>query len=70
MIPRTLSFIYLINDDYEGGELIFATPDFKNDLTIEKKKNTLIVWPSNFMYPHMVKPVTKGTRFSVVGWAL
>jgi|TARA_R100001460_G_scaffold35576_4_gene68412 Rps23 Pro-64 3,4-dihydroxylase Tpa1-like proline 4-hydroxylase len=69
-IPRTLSFIYLINDDYEGGDLVFATPDFKKDLIIEKKKNTLIIWPSNFMYPHTVQPVTKGTRFSVVGWAL
>ena len=24
----------------------------------------------NFLYPHTVKPVTKGIRYSVVAWAL
>jgi hypothetical protein len=68
--PRTFSLIYLINDDYEGGDLIFKTPDYKNTLKIEKKANTLLIWPSNFLYPHTVTPVTKGTRYSLVSWAL
>ncbi len=69
-VTRTLSFIYLVNDDYEGGELVFSRPDYSVETTIEKKKNRLIIWPSNFLYPHTVKPVTKGIRYSVVGWAL
>ena len=32
--------------------------------------NRMIIWPSTFLYPHTVKPVTKGTRYSVVAWAL
>lgn len=68
--PRTLSFIYFVNDSYEGGSLIFATPNRDKDLEIDKKKNRLIVWPSNFLYPHTVKPVEKGIRYTVVAWAL
>jgi Rps23 Pro-64 3,4-dihydroxylase Tpa1-like proline 4-hydroxylase len=68
--PRTLSFIYLVNENYEGGDLIFFSPINKKQIKIERKKNTLIVWPSNFLYPHGVTPVTKGVRYSVVAWAV
>jgi len=37
---------------------------------MDKLKNRMLIWPSNFMYPHLVKPVTKGIRYSVVSWAL
>jgi hypothetical protein len=68
--PRTLSMIYFVNDDYEGGELHFKLWKEDKIMKIEKKSNRLIIWPSNFMYPHAVQPVTKGTRYSVVLWAL
>ena len=68
---RTLSIILLLNDDYEGGELIFKSIDLQKDLHIvDVKKNRAVLFPSNFMYPHTVKPVTKGTRYSIVSWAL
>ena len=69
-IPRTLSFIFFVNDDYEGGQLTFALPNYAGTSSVEKKANRMIVWPSNFLFPHGVKPVTKGTRYSVVAWAL
>lgn len=68
--PRTLSLIYLLNNDYEGGELMFKDIKTNEEIVIDKKPNRLIIWPSNFLYPHKVKPVTKGTRYSVVCWAL
>ncbi len=69
--PRTLSIIYLLNNDYEGGELIFNLPNCKDEiLKIEKKPNRVVIWPSNFLYPHQVTPVTKGLRYSIVSWAL
>jgi|DEB0MinimDraft_6_1074348.scaffolds.fasta_scaffold71897_2 Rps23 Pro-64 3,4-dihydroxylase Tpa1-like proline 4-hydroxylase len=69
--PRTLSIIYLLNNDYEGGELIFKLPDGKDEIfKIEKKPNRVVIWPSNFLYPHQVTPVTKGLRYSIVSWAL
>jgi hypothetical protein len=67
-IPRTLSMILLLNDDYEGGTLDIYTPDLSEKMEIEKKKNRLICWPSFFMYPHGVTPVKKGTRYSIVSW--
>ncbi len=69
-VPRTFSVIYFVNDDYEGGELVFRNPDGKTEINIDKIKNRMIIWPSNFMYPHAVKPVTKGIRYSLVSWAL
>jgi len=68
LVPRTLSFIFFLNDDYEGGDLIFHTKDKK--LMVPKKSNQLVIFPSNFMFPHEVTPITKGTRLSVVAWAL
>jgi hypothetical protein len=68
--PRTMSCILLLNNDYEGGNLCFRNPDGSGEWEVDVKPNRLIVWPSNFLYPHTVKPVTKGTRYSVVAWAL
>jgi predicted 2-oxoglutarate/Fe(II)-dependent dioxygenase YbiX len=69
-IPRTMSCILLLNNDYEGGELCFRNPDGSGEWGVEVKPNRMIIWPSNFLYPHTVKPVTKGKRYSVVAWAL
>jgi len=68
--PRTFSCIMLLNNDYEGGELCFRYPDRTREWSIEKKPGRIVVWPSTFLYPHTVKPVTKGTRYTVVSWAL
>ena len=59
----TLSIIGLLNDDFEGGELIMF-----EDKKIETKKGDILIFPSNFLYPHEVTPVTKGVRYSYVSW--
>ena len=69
-IPRTMSCTLLLNNDYEGGNLCFRNPDGTGEWQVEVKANRMIVWPSNFLFPHTVKPVTKGIRYSVVAWAL
>jgi hypothetical protein len=69
-LPRTMSCIYMLNNDYEGGNLCFRNPDGSGEWIVDVKPNRMIVWPSNFLYPHTVKPVTKGKRYSVVAWAL
>ena len=67
--PRILSIILLLNNDYEGGQLTFFDPDQKsNEFKVETKPGRMIMWPSNFLYPHAVQPVTKGTRYSVISW--
>ena len=69
-IPRTMSCILLLNNNYEGGNLCFRNPDGSEEWEVEVKPNRMIIWPSNFLFPHTVKPVTKGIRYSVVAWAL
>jgi len=68
-IPRTLSMILLVNNNYDGGRLTFKNPLNEEIQTIEPSPGRLIIWPSTFMYPHKVTPVTKGTRYSIVCWA-
>ncbi len=58
-----LYIIGILNDDYEGGEFIMF-----EDKKIETKKGDLLIFPSNFLYPHKVTPVTKGVRYSYVSW--
>ena len=58
-----LSLIGFLNDDYEGANLILC-----EDKKIDAKKGNLLLFPSSFMYPHQVTPLTKGTRYSFVSW--
>lgn len=58
-----LSVIGVLNDDYEGGEFVIF-----NDEIIELKKGDIMIFPSSFLYPHHVKPVTKGVRNTFVSW--
>lgn len=66
-LSRTVSFIYRLNNDYEGGDLVWELngKEFHRSKT---KANSLVIWPSNFLYPHKVEPVTKGLRWSMVAW--
>lgn len=61
---RSVSCSLLINDDYDGGEFAF----FDKEIIIKAPKGSVIVFPSNFMYPHEIMPVTKGTRYSIITW--
>ena len=36
--------------------------------SIKLKKADAIMFPSNFMYPHEIMPVTQGTRYSIITW--
>ena len=40
-----------------------------DDYEIKFKAGDLIIFPSVFLYPHLVKSVKKGTRYSFVSWA-
>ena len=59
----TLTILGSLNNDYKGGELIL----FK-DKKIDLKAGNVVVFPSNFLYPHEVKPVISGVRYSYVSW--
>lgn len=61
---RVVSCSLALNDDYEGGEWAFFDANYKKKVN----KGSVILFPSNFMYPHQILPVTKGTRYSIVSW--
>ena len=59
-MQRKLTCILLLSDQFEGGELKILGE------IVDFKKGDVIVFPS-FLF-HEVAPVTKGERFSAVGW--
>ena len=61
--PQVSALLYL-NDDYEGGEFYVAGK------RVIPPQGAAIIFPSNFMFPHEAKTVTKGTRWSIVSWLM
>lgn len=64
--PREFSFSLILNDDFEGGDFCFFFNDKK--FPVNLKANSLLIFPSNFIYPHAIEPITSGMRKAVVGW--
>ena len=60
-----LTFILNFNDDYEGADLFFW-----EDTVAKLGKGDIIMFPSNWLFPHGVTEATKGVRYSgsVWGW--
>jgi Rps23 Pro-64 3,4-dihydroxylase Tpa1-like proline 4-hydroxylase len=61
---RSISCSIHLNDDYYGGEFAF----FDKDLIIRASAGSVVMFPSNFMFPHEIMPVTQGTRYSIITW--
>jgi predicted 2-oxoglutarate/Fe(II)-dependent dioxygenase YbiX len=53
-----------LNDDYMGGEFVMF-----EDTVIPFKAGEIKIFPSCFLFPHRIDPVTEGTRYSFVSWA-
>jgi len=66
---RKLSLTIQLSEpsEYEGGELCFPDNDMYNSEAV-KGRGTLVMFSS--FDPHGVTPVTRGDRYSLVGWAL
>jgi len=65
-IVRKLSLTIQLSspEDYEGGELVLQT---SRDVDLMPKElGKMILFPSYVL--HEVRPVTKGTRYSLVAW--
>jgi PKHD-type hydroxylase len=64
---RKLSLSLLLNDNFEGGDLVLYQ-DTENPFTLEKKKGRCYFFPSFLM--HQVTTVTSGVRNSLVVWVM
>lgn len=60
-IVRKLTMIVMLEPAKSGGELVING----NDINLDA--GDVVVFPS--IYPHEVKPVTQGTRYTMVAWA-
>ena len=60
------SLIYL-NDDYEGGELFFI--ENNKEKKYKLKSLSCMIFPSGKEYPHGVKKILKGKRYTIPSWS-
>tara|TARA_B100001094_G_C17855845_1_gene634954 strand:+ start:51 stop:650 length:600 start_codon:yes stop_codon:yes gene_type:complete len=58
-----VSFILNFNNDYEGSDLFFW-----EDTVVKLGKGDIVMFPSNWLFPHGVTEATKGKRYSAVCW--
>lgn len=65
---RKLSFSLQLSspDAYQGGDLLMYRFKLDNPHVVKKHQGLVAVFPSWTI--HEVTPVTKGTRYSLVGW--
>lgn len=59
-----LTVLGLLHSDFKGGEFTIC-----NDHVPDYQCGDIIVFPSVFLYPHEVKTITAGERYSFVSWA-
>jgi hypothetical protein len=62
--PRLVTISVALNDDYEGGEWAW----FDREIVAGFHKGDAVMFPSNWMFPHEILPVTKGTRHALITW--
>ena len=60
-VATTSAVIYL-NDDYEGGELLF--PRF--GLKLKPKAGDIVIFPSTYVYEHSSEELLSGVKYAVV----
>ena len=63
-IPRTVSVVYYLNDDYEGGEISFH----RFGLKIKPEANSMLIFPSSYAYNHTAEKVVSGTKIAIASF--
>lgn len=59
-----LSAVGVLNNNFKGGNFVMW-----EDTPIAMPGGSITIFPSCFLFPHRVEPVTEGTRYSFVSWA-
>lgn len=60
--PRALSLVCYLNDDYTGGETVFADPD----ITVSPLSGAVVVFSPILL--HRGEPVIAGTKYVITAW--
>ena len=61
---RTLSGILYLNTDVDGGNTLFPL----QEVEVEPRAGRLLLFPSNFIYPHESTEVSDKVKYAVVVW--
>lgn len=61
---RDLSFLLYLNDEFEGGELVFVN----QGLQFRPSPGTAVIFPSDHRFVHGVLSVRSGMRQTIVTW--
>jgi len=62
---RIATFIFYLNDVYEGGET-----EFVDGTLIKPERGKLIIFPAYWNYHHQGRPPISNTKYIVTGWIL
>ena len=65
---RIVSISICLNNDFKGGEFMFDLPE--GEKQYPQNVGDLIMFPSNFMFPHQVNKVKEGTRYAIIAWGV
>lgn len=53
-----------LNDDYEGGRLLFPRQNYEADIPV----GTVLLWPGINTHPHMTTQMLRGVKYAVNFW--
>jgi len=62
--PNDIATLVYLNNDYDGGDIYFP----KYEMSFKPEPGDLLCFPDNPSFVHGVKPITKGTRFTLPRW--
>lgn len=63
---RAVSILAYLNDGYEGGEIQFP----RQNIAYKPRAGSVLLFPSNFVYPHTSRPIVSGAKYVAVAWFL
>ena len=61
---RVVNYMLYLNDVEEGGETEFLYQGVK----IKPEAGKLVIFPTNYMYPHRGNPIYKDKKYIITGW--
>ena len=62
--PNDIATLIYLNNDYNGGDIYFP----KYEISFKPEPGDLLCFPDNPSFVHGVKPIIRGTRFTLPRW--
>jgi hypothetical protein len=62
--PQDIATLVYLNNEYQGGDIYFP----KYEMSFKPEPGDLLCFPDNANFVHGVRPIVKGTRFTLPRW--